>query len=209
MIIKNSKSWLWALALGSAWGLLEIVGGQTLSKLEIPYSSAWLTAGALFLLGFLKGTAPVFGTASAAGLTAALFKLVNAPPFYCHLLAIVCVGVLFDVAAWILLRTGRPARAWRGVLVGILASYGGHAAFAILITYAFRYEFWVAEGLPRVLRYVFINGSLGAGLSALLVPAALALAGRAEKSGFSKNAWSTAGALALLAAAWIVGRLAA
>ncbi len=207
--MKNTKIWLWALALGSAWGLLEIVGGETLSKLDIPYSSAWLTAGAFFFLGFLKGSAPVFGTAAAAGIMAALFKLVNAPPFYCHLLAIVCVGVIFDVASAILIRAGRPTRAWRGALVGILAAYGGHAAFAVLITYVFRYEFWVVEGLPRVLRYVFLNGSLAAGLSAILVPASLALAGRAEQSGFSRKAWSTAGALALLAGAWIVGRLAA
>jgi hypothetical protein len=207
--MKNTRIWLWALALGSAWGLLELVGGNALSQLNIPYSSAWLMAGAFFLLGFLRGTAPVIGTASAAGITAALFKLVNAPPFYCHLLAIVCVGFLFDAASAILIRARRPVKIWRGALVGILAAYGGHAAFAVLITYVFRYEFWVAEGLPRVLRYVFLNGSLAAGLSAILVPASFVLSERAEKSGFSRRAWATAGALALLAAAWIAGRLAA
>jgi hypothetical protein len=96
--MRNVKNWLWIAALGSLWGLSEVVGGEAFFKDNIPFASVWLSAWAFFLLGIGRGLMNVPGTSIALGAVAALFKLVNASPYYCHLLGIVCLGLAFDAS---------------------------------------------------------------------------------------------------------------
>jgi hypothetical protein len=42
----------------------------------------------------------------------------------------------------------------------------------VLITYAFRYDYWAREGLPRVLNHIFVGGTMAAMGSAIAVPLA-------------------------------------
>jgi len=202
--MKQLGKWAWPVVFGSLWGFLEVIGGEAFFKRSIPLPSAWLTAWGLLMLATSRGIIPKAGSSTLAGATAALFKLVNAPPFYCHLLAIVCVGLLFDAAASLIAADKLDRR--RGAVIGMVGAYGGHIAFAVLITYVFRYEFWVAEGLPRILRYVVLNGSLAAVLAAVLVPLGFRLGQKAEPAMKRKPRWATAGALAAVAVSWMLGR---
>lgn len=60
-------------------------------------------------------------------------------------------------------------------LFGLVSTYIGYTLFALTITYVFRYHYWIAEGLPRILRYVGIGGTMAAVGNALFVPVSLRL----------------------------------
>ncbi len=205
--MKNTKNWAWLLALGSLWGMSEVWGGEFLYANGIPHSSFWLSAFAVFLIAVARGLVNVPGSSSALGAVAALFKLANASPFYCHLLAIFLLGVAFDVAATALCRKEGRGLILRGALTGILGAYGGYASFALLITYIIRYEPWVDGGVSRVVNHIFVGGSLAALAGALLFPVGLKIGSEAGKASVRKPVWSAAGAVATAALLWTLGRI--
>jgi hypothetical protein len=204
--MKSSKNWLWLLALGSLWGMSEVWGGEFLYANGIPHSSLWLSAFAIFLIAVARGLVNVPGSTAALGAVASVFKLVNASPFYCHLLAIFLLGVAFDVAASALCRK-EDHKFVRGALTGILGTFGGYASFALLITYIIRYEPWVHGGAARVIHHIFVAGSLAALAGTALFPAGLKIGSEAGKATVRKPVWSAAGAVATAALIWTIGRL--
>ena len=143
------------------------------------------------------------------GLVATLYKLINASPFFCHLLGIAILGIAFDVAATLLLKKETKA-VLRRALSGIAGVYAGSAVFAFLITYIIKYDPWVEGGMPRILRHIFVSGSLSAVCAAILVPLGIAWGLGAEKSTVSSRrpAWAAAGAAALIVILWAAGQLA-
>ncbi len=204
--MREIRTWAWLLFFGSLWGINELVSGEILFQDRVFLAAVWLAAWAFFLLAAARGIINRPGTSAAIAGIAAIYKLINAPPFYCHLLAIFCLGVGFDVAATLLLKKkGRSF--FREGLAGIMGAYGGFALFALIITYVIRYEYWVAGGTQKVLSHILVDGSIAAVVSAFLVP----LGCRLGSSGWAilerHPRWSSIGAAAGLVLLWTLGRL--
>lgn len=153
------------LLFGSIWGLLEVSGGGALYGANVPYSGVIISITAFAILGISYVFISKPGSFTLIAATACLFRFANAGPHYCHLLAIFSLGLGFDIVAR-MIRKEKPL--W---LSGALGTWIGYAIFALLITYVFRYHYWTAEGFPKVIRYIGINGSmaaLGASITTLL-----------------------------------------
>jgi hypothetical protein len=204
--MKNYKNWVWLLALGSLWGMSEVWGGEFLYSNGVSHPSFWLSAFAVFLVAVSRGMVNAPGSSTAMGAVASAFKLVNASPFFCHLLAIFLLGAAFDIAATLLLRK-EDRKPIRGALAGILGAYGGYASFALLITYVVRYDPWVSGGLPKVIHHVFVAGSLAALAGAVLFPIGWRIGADAGKVTVRKPGWSAAGAVAAVLVLWTLGRI--
>jgi hypothetical protein len=194
---------------GSLWGVAEVVGGEFLWANDVPFPSVWLTAWGFFVMALARGLVPSPGSSAVVGLVATLYKLINASPFFCHLLGIAILGIAFDVAATLLLKKETKA-VLRRALSGIAGVYAGSAMFAFLITYIIKYDPWIEGGMPRILRHIFVSGSLSAVCAAILVPLGIAWGLGAEKSTVSSRrpAWAAAGAAALIVILWAAGQLA-
>lgn len=202
--MKKMSNWLWPLALGSLWGLAELIGGGTFYQNSVPLASVWLSAWALFLLAVARGVVNEPGSSTLAGAVAALFKLAYAAPFYCHLLGIFFLGLAFDVAATAFLKKEgfKPVRA---MLTGAVSAYGGYALFALVITYVVRYSYWTAVGLPKVLNHIFVGGSLAAVASLAFVPLGLRAGARSEPALALRPRRAVAAAVAAIVMLWTAG----
>lgn len=207
--MKNPKTWIWLLLFGSLWGVAEVVGGEFLWANDVPFPSVWLTAWGFFVLALARGLVPSPGSSAVVGGIAAFYKLINASPYYCHLLGIVMLGIAFDAAATLLLKKETKA-VLRRALTGIIGVYAGSAVFAFGITYLIRYDPWVEGGMPRILRHIFVSGSLSAVCAAVLVPLGIAWGLGAEKSTVSarRPGWAAVGAAVLIIILWAAGQLA-
>jgi len=167
--MRKLQNWAWLLLFGSLWGVNEVVVGDILSQNDVPRYSVMLAAMAFLILAIGRGVVNRPGSSAVLGIFAALFKLANAAPFFCHLLGIFMMGVIFDVFATWLMKEDK-LRIFRSAASGFLSAYGSNAAFALVITYIIRYKYWVAGGLPKVIDHIFVSGSLGAAAALILVP---------------------------------------
>lgn len=202
--MKRAYYFVWPLLFGSLWGLSEVTAGEALYNLDVFRASVWLSVWAFFLLATARGLTNTPGTSTAIGGIAALFRLANTSPYFCHLLGIFLLGVAFDVAATIFLRKERPF-SLQNSLAGVTGAFAGHALFALTVTYIIRYEFWASAGLPKVLDHIFINGSLVALASLILVPLGYWI-GRSGEVIFRRSPrWALTGALLTTIAIWILG----
>jgi hypothetical protein len=154
------------LFLGGLWGLSEATLGNALYSARVPYASVPLTVVGFMILTVAREWFPRPGTATLIAALAMLYKFLNAPFFACHLLGIVLMGASYDVFFHAL----QKRATW---LVAGLATYGSYAAFALMITYVARYDYWVQGGFPRILQHVGIDGSMAAIACAVVVPLVL------------------------------------
>lgn len=198
---------LWMVLFSSLWGINELVTGELLFRNDVAFASVWLTAWGFFILAAARSLANIPGTSTFIAGLALVFRWFNAPPFVCHLLAIAFLGVSFDLAASLFLNKEKRARASRESLTGLLGAYAGYALFALVITYIVRYEFWVAGGAGKVLRHIFVEGSLAAVISAAVVPLGFRFGSFLQPFLRTASFWSPFGAAAGLAALWTLGRL--
>jgi len=151
------------LFFGSLWGVLEASLGGYLYQNHIPYASIPLTIIAFIILTIAKVYFPKGYSATFIACVAMLYKFLNTPFFGCHLLAIFLLGLSYDlVSSLFKIKTK--------ALIGLLATYLGYMLFAFTITYIFRYHYWIEEGLPRIVRYVGISGTLAALANFIAVP---------------------------------------
>jgi hypothetical protein len=204
--MKNYKNWLWFLLFGSLWGLSEVIVGEALWAKSLPYASVLLSAWALLMLAMGRGIVNVPGSSTTIGAFAALFKLVNAAPFFCHLLGIFALGLVFDIASSLLMKRARKF-SFRSLLTGILSAYGGYALFALLITYVIRYDVWTRGGLPKVLHHIFISGSYAALTGLVAVPLGFWVGINGGVFAERRPRWAYTGALVALAIIWTLGRI--
>lgn len=167
--MRKLRNWLWLFLFGSLWGINEVVVGSALSKNNIPHFPVLLTASAFIVLAMARGILNKPGSSTTIGGFAALFKLANAAPFYCHLLGIFMIGLTFDVFSSLLMRDERKFL-FKHSLTGVLSACTNNALFAVVMTYIVRYEFWAEGGLPKLLDYIFVSGSLTALLAVVVVP---------------------------------------
>lgn len=198
---------IWILLFGSVWGMSEVFGGEVLYSADIPLASIWLSLWALAILAFARALQNAPGSSSAIGLIAALFRLINAGPFICHLLAIFLLGVAFDLAATFLIKNPKKITI-RTALTGFLSAYGGFTLFALTITYLIRYDTWVSAGWPKVADHIFVSGSLTAAAALVIVPLAFWLGRKEQTIRALSSRLAYSGALAVTLLLWVLGRLA-
>jgi hypothetical protein len=129
----------------------------------VPYASVPLTVVGLAVLTLARLYFPQRGTGTLVAACAMLYKFLNAPFFGCHLLGILLTGACYDLAFDVLKIRSQA-------LAAAAVAYLSYAAFAVAITYLFRYDHWVQAGLPEVLRHILLEGSLAALVCAGIVP---------------------------------------
>jgi len=151
------------LFFSGLWGISEAGLGGALYSANIPYASVVLTVIGFVILTFAKVYFPQKSTATLIASLAMLYKFLNAPFFACHLLGILMMGICYDLMFSVFKIKNRS-------LSAAVATYLNYALFALMITYVFGYEHWVAGGLPKVLRHIAITGSIAAVGSAVFVP---------------------------------------
>jgi hypothetical protein len=157
--MKKFKPVMWLFLFGSIWGVNEVFLGDILYRNDVQNSSVILTVMALFLLAISRGMINKPGSSALIGTVAVLFRLANTAPSYCHLLGIFLLGATFDVFSSLLIKNKEHAPLRWGA-TGLLSAFGNNALFALLITYVFRYEYWVAGGSSKVLHHIFVSGSI-------------------------------------------------
>lgn len=151
------------LFFSGLWGISEAVLGDALYRADVPYASVPLIVVSFIILTFARVYFPQTGTAVLIGALAMLYKFLNTPFFACHLLGIFLTGTCYELFFSILKLKNRS-------LSAVAASYLSYVLFAVLISYVFRYDYWVQAGFTKVLRHVGIGGSIAALANAILVP---------------------------------------
>jgi hypothetical protein len=151
------------LLFGGLWGISEAVLGDLLYSAHVKYASVPLT-----IMGFIIMTTawvyfPRTGTATLIAAFAMLYKFLNFPFYRCHLLGILMTGFCFDLF-FNIIRIKRPS------ISAAAATYLSYGLFALMITYVFQYQHWVAKGFAGVLRHIAISGSMAALGCAVVVP---------------------------------------
>jgi len=157
---------LGVLFFSSLWGLSEaLLGGWMYAGGDVLRQGApvVLSVIAFAVLTVARVYVPLPGSSTAIASMALLFKFLIPPFFGCHLLAIFLLGAAYDVAA-------STARGRARYLIGPAATYLGFALFAIIITYVVRYGYWASVGLPKVLSYVLLTGTITAVCNTVVVP---------------------------------------
>jgi hypothetical protein len=203
--MKKYKPIMWLFLFGSIWGINEVFLGEILYRNGIQNSSVILTAIALFLLAISRGMINKPGSSALIGTFAVLFRLANTAPSYCHLLGIFLLGATFDAFSSLLIKNEEqtPLR-WSAA--GMLSAFWNNALFAILITYIFRYEIWIAGGFSKVFQHIFISGSIITVLAALLVPLGF-FVGKNGGTLFDRHPrWSYAGTILGSLTLWTVAK---
>ena len=195
------RNWLWLLLFGSLWGINEVVVGEILYELDVPHSSVILTAIALLILAMARGMINRPASSTLAGGVAVVFRLVNTAPSYCHLLGIFLLGMVFDIFASILLAE-KTKVSWKHGLTGLASAYGNNIVFAVLMAYIIRYEYWVAEGLPKLTRHIFSSGTLLAVASIFMVPLGFWLGVNSGTLAEKRPYWSYGGMFLCTVAIW-------
>jgi hypothetical protein len=151
------------LFFSGLWGVSEVVLGGALYRLDLPYASVPLTVIGFTMLTFARVYFPLKGTATLIAGCAMMYKFLNEPFFACHLLGIFLIGVCYDLFFNVF-------KAKNSSLSAAAATYLNYALFALMITYVFRYNYWVQGGLGRVLEHTTIAGTMAAVGSAVFVP---------------------------------------
>jgi hypothetical protein len=192
--MKKFKPFLWLFLFGSIWGINEVFLGEILYQNEIQSSSVILTGIALFLLAISRGMINRPGSSTLIGAFAVLFRLANTAPSYCHLLGIFLLGATFDIfsSLWVKNEEKKPVK-WG--LTGALSAFTNNALFALMITYVFRYEYWVIGGISKVSHHIFVSGSISALLAAFLVPLGFLVGKNGGIFADNRPRWSYAGTI--------------
>jgi hypothetical protein len=156
------------LFFSGLWGISEAVLGDALYSANIPYASVPLTIIGFVIMAIAQVYFPKMGTATLIAACAMLYKFLNVPFFFCHLLGILLMGMCYDLFFSVLKIKNRS-------LSAAAAVYLNYVLFALMITYIFRYEHWVQAGFAGVLQHILISGSMAALGCAILVPAGFRL----------------------------------
>lgn len=143
------------LFFGSLWGVCEASLGGFLYSIPSLSASIPLTIIAFMILTIAKIYFPFRWSATFIGSIAMLYKFLNTPFFACHILGIFLLGLSYDLVLNFLKIKSKA-------VAGLVATYLGYILFALTITYIFRYHYWIQGGVPKILRYVGISGSLAA-----------------------------------------------
>lgn len=208
MKMTSIKQLTWPVLFGSLWGMSEVFIGGALYNANLPRASVYLSVWAVFILAVARGVLNKPGSSTAVGIVAAAYKLVNAAPFFCHVYGILFFAIAFDLAFSLLWKDERrfSSRALMALMAGV---YGGHALFALFVTYVIRYQYWIEAGLPKVLDHVLINGTLTAIPSFLFFRLGQRIGLNSESFVRRHPKWASSIALLLSLVLWTMGQIAA
>ena len=156
------------LFFSGLWGISEAVLGDALYSANVPYASVPLTIIGFVIMAIAHVYFQQIGTATLIAACAMLYKFLNVPFFFCHLLGILLMGMCYDLFFSVLKTKNRS-------LSAAAAVYLNYVLFALMITYIFRYEHWVQAGFAGVLQHILISGSMAALGCAILVPTGFSL----------------------------------
>jgi hypothetical protein len=201
--MKKIKPVLWLFLFGSVWGINEVFLGEILYRNDVQNSSVILTVMALFFLAIARGMINKPGSSALIGAFAALFRLANTAPSYCHLLGIFVLGATFDVFFSLLVKNKEQAFLRWGA-AGMLSAFVNNALFALSITYVFRYEYWVAGGFSKVSQHIFISGSIITAIAVFVVPLGFFIGKNGGILFDRRPRWSYAGTILGSLALWTV-----
>jgi len=176
------------------WGLSEAFLGDLLYRNDVPFASVPLTVTGIAVLTAAVRYIPISGVCTVTACLAMLYKFFNEPFFACHLLGIVLTGACYDLVR-------AAARPRSRAIKAAAAVYLSYAAFALLITFVFRYDHWLRAPLAAILRHVTLTGSFAAAGSALIVPCVDQLCGRLEAAFPEAGGHRLAGGIVSLTAA--------
>jgi hypothetical protein len=205
-MMKKVKPLLWLFLFGSIWGMNEVFLGEILYQNEVLNSAVILTVIALFLLSISRAMINKPGSSALIGAFAVFFRLANTAPSYCHLLGIFLLGVTFDVFSSLLIKNEDTAPLKWGA-TGMLSAFGNNALFALLITYVFRYEYWVVGGFSKVSHHIFVSGSILTVIAAFLVPLGFFVGKNGNILFARRPQWSYASPILVSILLWIVALL--
>lgn len=194
------------LFFGSLWGINEVIIGEAFPGENPTLVTVWLAVWALCVLAVARGVLNKPGSSIVIASVATLFKLVNAAPFFCHLLGIFTLGVAFDVFATFLMKNERKI-SFRSSLSGVLSAYGGYTLFALIITYIVRYEYWIEGGFTKVLHHIFESGSFAALGAIVVLPLGYWMGVNVETLMQRRSRLVYAGTLGGLIILWTLGRI--
>jgi hypothetical protein len=206
--ITSTRQLTWLVLFGSLWGMSEVFIGGALYNANVPRASVFLSVLAVFILVVARGVLNRPGSSTAVGIIAAAYRLVNAGPFFCHIYGILFLAIAFDLA-FLLLRKGERRFSSRMLAALMAGVYGGHALFALFVTWIIRYSYWFEAGLPKVLDHVFINGSLVAIPSFLFFRLWQRIGLNGETFVRRHPRWACSAALLLSLFLWALGQIAA
>lgn len=204
--MKRPWQLVWLLFFASLWGLTEVVAGEGLYALNVPYASVFLTGWALVILSLGRGFLNKPGSSTLMGYIAALYRMVNAAPFFCHIWGIVFIGLAFDLVSSLLMKEGRKFFL-RSSLTGITSAYLGNALFALVMTWILRNEYWTAAGFSKVLEHVFISGSLVAVAASGIVPLGYWLGRKVDGFHSLRTRWAYSTLTLLVLGLWTLVRI--
>lgn len=204
--MKRPWQLVWLLFFASFWGLSEVVAGEGLYALNVPYASVFLTVWALVILSLGRGVMNKPGSSTLMGCIAALYRMVNAAPFFCHIWGIVFIGIAFDLASSLLMKRERKFFL-RSSLTGISSAYLGNALFALVMIWILRSDYWIAAGLPKVIDHVFISGSLVAVAASGVVPLGHWLGRKIDGLPSLRTRWVYSTLTLLVVALWTLVRI--
>ena len=194
---------MWLFLFGSIWGINEVFLGEILYQNEVAQSSVILTVMALFILALSRGMINKPGSSTLIGAFAVLFRLANTAPSYCHLLGIFLLGATFDLFASLWLKNEEKSPIKWG-LSGAASAFVNNVTFALMITYIFRYEYWVVGGMAKVSNHIFVSGSISALLAAFIVPLGFLVGQNGGVFADRRPVWSYAGTILGSIALWTV-----
>jgi hypothetical protein len=183
------------------WGASEVVLGELLYQAQIPHRSIPLTVIGFMILAVAKNYLPGRGSATAIASIAMLFQLANARFFACHLLAILILGLSYDLCSGLFKKNQ--------ALLGFTATSAGYLMFALLITFVFRHPHWAQPGLEKFVRYLAISGPIAAVINLAAVPAGHHLGMLLESKTVNpfafKSGLATGCVTVITAALWFLG----
>ena len=151
------------LFFSSLWGISEAILGNAFYIANVPHASVLLTVIGFAILTLSHVYFPQTGMATLIAVCAMFYKFLNTPFFACHLLGIVLMGVCYDLFFGVFRIKNRA-------FCAASATYLSYILFALMITYIFRYEYWVQAGFGKVVRHIGISGSIAAFGCAVFVP---------------------------------------
>ena len=185
---------LFLLLLASAWGLAELIGGETV----------WLTAWALLLLVVARTVINRPGSSTAIALVAVLFKSINTAPFVCHLAGIAILGIAFDLTATLLWRD-EEERYVPAILAGVNATFLSCFLFAASMVWIVEYKHWAGGGWEKVGEYTLASGGRGALTALVVVPLGLLIGTQLVRRAKAQPHTMFGAAAAASATLWVLG----
>ena len=162
---------------------------------------------AVFILAASRGMINKPGSSTIVGAVAVVFKLVHVAPFYCHLAAIFILGFIFDLFSTILLRKSTCSLI-RQALTGFALAFSSNAVFGLLMTYVFRYRYWIINGNQKMIEHIFVDGGLLAFLSLFFFPLGYMIGRSLKKISLEQPVWAAATSSFGSVLMWIIGSFA-